>query len=73
LDIAPDNVEVMYRAASIYENLGMRDDALLWIGKAIENGYSRSEIENQPELKQLMADERYQQLLQDSYNNPDLK
>jgi serine/threonine-protein kinase len=73
LDIAPDNLEVMFRAAYTYENLGMRDDALLWIGKAIENGYSRSEIENQPELKQLVTDERYQQLLQDKNNNPDLK
>jgi serine/threonine-protein kinase len=63
----------MYRAASTYENLGMRDDALLWIGKAIENGYSLSEIENQPELKQLLADERYQQLLQDKNNNSDSK
>jgi len=54
LDLAPDNVEVMYRAASIYENLGMRDEALLWIGKAIENGYSLTEIESQPELCWLM-------------------
>ena len=73
LDIAPDNLEIMFRAASTYENLGMRDDALLWIGKAIENGYSRSDIENQPELKQLVTDERYQQLLQDKNNNPDSK
>jgi len=68
LDIAPENVEVMFRAASTYEHLGMRDEALLWIGKAIRNGYSLSEIENQPELKQLVTDERYQQLLQ---NNPE--
>ncbi len=73
LDIAPDNLEIMFRAASTYENLGMRDNALLWIGKAIENGYSRSDIENQPELKQLVTDERYQQLLLDKNNNPDLK
>jgi len=73
LEIAPDNVEVMYRAASTYENLGMRDDALLWIGEAIENGYPRSEIENQPELKQLATDERYQQMLQDKNNNPHSK
>jgi len=73
LDIAPDNLEIMFRAASTYENLGMRDNALLWIGKAIENGYSRSDIENQPELKQLVTDERYQQLLQDKNNNPDSK
>ncbi|MGB5896377.1 MAG: tetratricopeptide repeat protein, partial [Ignavibacteriaceae bacterium] len=71
LEIAPDNVEVMYRAASTYENLGMREDALLWIGKAIENGYSRSEIENQPELKQLVTDERYRKLFRDKNNDPD--
>ena len=62
LELAPDNIEVMYRAASTYENLGMRDNALLWIGKAIKNGYSRSEVEHQPELKELVADKRYQQL-----------
>jgi serine/threonine-protein kinase len=73
LEIAPDNVEVMYRAASIYENFGMRDDALLWIGNAIENGYSQSEIESQPELKQLVTDKRYQQLLLDKNSTPDLQ
>lgn len=59
---APDNVMVMYRAATTYEHLGNREKALYWIGKAIENGYSRSEIENQPELKNLVADERYKNL-----------
>ncbi|MFC2094201.1 protein kinase [Bacteroidota bacterium] len=73
LDIAPDNVEVMYRAASTYEKLGMRDDALEWIGNAIVNGYPRSEIESQPELKQLVTDERYQQMLRDNNFNLDSK
>ena len=73
LDIAPDNVEVMYRAASTYEKLGMRDDALEWIGNAIENGYPRTEIESQPELKQLVTDERYQQLLLGNNNTPNLQ
>lgn len=73
LDIAPDNVEVMYRAASIYENLGMRDEALLWIGKAIENGYSLTEIESQPELKDLLADERYKKLSFKDNSSPEEK
>jgi len=72
LDLAPDNVEVMYQAATTYEKLGMREEALLWIGKAIENGYPRSEIENQPELKLLINDERYKQLLVDN-DKPELK
>jgi serine/threonine-protein kinase len=71
LDIAPDNVEVMYRAGSIYEHLGMRNDALLWIGKAIENGYSRTEIESQPELKELLADERYNRLFNKDNSSPE--
>ena len=62
INISPDNVMVMYRAATIYEHLGDRVKALYWIGKAIENGYSRSEIEHQPELKKLVADKRYKDL-----------
>ena len=73
LNIAPDNSEVMYRAASTYENLGMRDEALHWIYKAIENGYSRSEIESQPELKKLLADERYEKLFQKNKTKPNDK
>jgi len=59
---APDNIMVMYRAATIYEHFGDREKAIYWIGKAIENGYSRSEIEHQPELKKLIEDKRYKLL-----------
>ena len=60
---APDDIMVMYRAATTYEHLGNRVKALYWIGKALANGYSRSEIEHQPELKKLIADKRYKQLV----------
>lgn len=60
---APDNELVMYRAAATYEILGNRKKALYWIGQAITNGYSRSEIEHQPELKGLIADQRYKELV----------
>jgi serine/threonine-protein kinase len=63
IQTAPDNVMVMYRAATIYEHLGNREQALYWIGKAIENGYSLSEIEHQPELKKLISDKRYKVLV----------
>lgn len=59
---APENALVMYRAATIYEHFGNREKSLYWISKALENGYSRSEIENQPELENLVADERYKKL-----------
>ncbi len=62
INSAGDNAMVMFRAATIYEHLGNRKKALYWIGKAIAGGYSRSEIEHQPELKQLITDERYKQI-----------
>lgn len=65
IDAAPTDVMVMYRAATIYEHLGYREKALYWIGKALRNGYSRSEIEHQPELKQLIADDRYKHIVSD--------
>jgi serine/threonine-protein kinase len=64
LKMAPGNVVVMNRAASTYEQLGDRENALEWIAKAIRNGYSRSDIENQPELKELVADERYKKIVE---------
>lgn len=65
IEMASDDIQVMYRAGSTYEHLGNREQALLWIGRALKNGYSRSEIENQPELAQLVADKRYKQLTVD--------
>ena len=63
LEMAPKNVQVMYQVGTAYEQLGERDKALQWVGKALENGYSRSEIEHQPELRELVADVKYQQLV----------
>ncbi|MCB0748431.1 MAG: hypothetical protein KDC90_13295, partial [Ignavibacteriae bacterium] len=61
--IAPENVQVIFRAATIYEKLGNRDQSLHWIEDAIKKGYSQSDIENQPELKELIADARYKVLV----------
>ena len=68
LKMAPENVQVMYRAATVYEQIGSRDKALFWIDKALENGYSIAEIEHQPDLGQLYKDERFQKLIQ-KYTN----
>lgn len=68
LKLAPENVQVVYRAATTYERLGNRDKALHWIGIAVNSGFSSSEIEHQPELKELVADERFKKLLE-KYNN----
>ena len=62
LKVDPDNSRIMYLAATTYEWLGKREKALYWIGRALEHGYSLSEIEQQPELKQLLADKRFADL-----------
>jgi len=63
LELAPDNTDVMFRAGTAFEKLGERDDAIFWIQKAIEHGHSKSEIMNQPELEDLIADHRFQEVV----------
>jgi tetratricopeptide (TPR) repeat protein len=63
LKLSADDAEIMYRTGTTYEQLGDRKKAIDWIIKSIKNGYSRSEIENQPELKKLLSDERYKKLV----------
>jgi serine/threonine-protein kinase len=62
LDSAPQDVNVMYRAAQTYEQLGQRDPALEWIGKALANGYPRTAIDRSPGLRELRKDSRFQSL-----------
>ena len=69
LVMASDNAQILYRAATTYERLGNRGKALEWIEKAIQNGYPRSDIENQPELKDLVADERYNKIVENIDKN----
>ncbi len=64
IKIAPKSIQVMYEAGTVYEQLGERKKAIVWIGKALENGYSKSEILNQPELRELLADESFKRYLE---------
>ena len=54
---------VVYFAGYVYEQLGDRTRALELIDQAIELGYPIREIERDPWLDDLRADERFQQLL----------
>ena len=49
----------MFRAGATYEQVGDRDQALTWIGRALIGGYSRHEVERDPSLKALRADPRF--------------
>ena len=63
LEDAPDNATIMYLAGSVYEQIGDRSKALSWIKSAIDAGYSKSDIINQPELQELIRDPRFQEIL----------
>ena len=66
LKMAPKNSEVMFRAGHAYEKLGDREKSLVWIGKAIDNGYPVEEITHDPELEELGEDPRFKLLLPDT-------
>jgi serine/threonine-protein kinase len=60
LALAPEDANVMYQAASVYEGVGERAKALEWIGRALEKGYSKDEVARAPDLVGLRADPRFQ-------------
>lgn len=63
LALGAKDVNVMFRAGSAYEALGDRAEALVWIERAIQNGYSLDEIARAPQLSGLRGDPRFQALL----------
>ncbi len=63
LSIAPDNPQVAYFAGHAYEQMGQRERAIEWIGRALDGGYSRSDMERDPWLPKLREDERFKQML----------
>jgi len=66
LEISPDDTFIMYSTGTTYEQLGEREEAIKWLKKAIESGYSKSEILSQPELKELISDTRFEKILQET-------
>ncbi len=62
LELAPDDVEILFQAGHNYEVVDDRDEALRWIGEALERGYSRKQCERTPGLRGLCTDERYREL-----------
>lgn len=64
LELAPDDVVVLFQAGHTYEVLGDRENALEWIGKALERGYSPEQVETTPALADLREDERYRRLIE---------
>ena len=70
LNLAPEVPEVIFRAASAYENLGNRDRAITLMTRALEEDYPVENIVNQPELSDLVQDDRFQEIIK-SYESSD--
>lgn len=60
--VTDSDVGVMFSAGVAYEQLGEREQALEWIGKALENGYSPGLAHRSPTLQDLRKDERFERL-----------
>ena len=63
LKIAPDNPEVLYRAATVSALSGDRDNAFRYLDFALKAGYSRTFAREDDDLRALRTDERFQTLL----------
>jgi len=59
----PEDPELMARIAETYEDLSQREAALEWVRRALESDYPRSQFKRSPALRGLLADERYQRLV----------
>ena len=61
--LAPDKPNVLYEVAVGYDRLHKRDQALLWIDKAVAAGITTQFLGQVSELSSLRADPRYQAIL----------
>jgi serine/threonine protein kinase/tetratricopeptide (TPR) repeat protein len=63
LRLNKNDAGILFHAGTTYERIGNRSRALELIGKALEAGYSMSEISNQPELRDLYTDPGYKAIV----------
>jgi tetratricopeptide (TPR) repeat protein len=61
--LAPDKPNVLYEVALGYDRLHKRDQALLWIDKAVAAGITTQFLGQVAELSNLRADPRYQAIV----------
>jgi tetratricopeptide (TPR) repeat protein len=66
----PTSPLLISRIAETYSDLGERDRALKWVDRAFAAGEPRSRFEDRPTLSRLIADERYQALVEKYFGAP---
>ena len=61
--IDPEDSGVLYNVACAYVSLGMTEDAIICLDKAVQNGFGHREwLENDSDLDALRADPRFEAL-----------
>jgi serine/threonine-protein kinase len=66
---APSDKNVLERIAETYEQMGNRDQALLWLDKALAARYAIKYVEHYPNWRNLRSDPRYRDL-RERYRTP---
>ncbi len=61
--IGTKDIRVLATIGETFEDLGEREQALVWIGKALEGGMSPEVFDSKPTLRGLVDDERYRQMI----------
>jgi len=59
----PTEPQLIAQIAEVYEDLGDRGKALVWVGRALRSGVSPARFESRPTLRELVADPRYHELV----------
>jgi len=67
----PDSPSVMVTIGETFEVLGDREQALAWLGRALQAGMEPSELEDRPALRALVAEKAYIDLVGHSTSHSD--
>jgi serine/threonine-protein kinase len=70
LALAPKDLEVLYNGVEVYEYLGFREQALLWMSKLLEQGFPAKDLGRSVVLSDLRRDRRYQELVTANVAHP---
>jgi len=63
LAVAPNDADVLFKAAFVYSHLGDTDQALTWLQKALNAGYPTSAVRDTPEFDRFLTDPRFKRLV----------
>ncbi|MBN2030841.1 protein kinase [bacterium] len=67
--LEPASLEVQFRIAETYQQLGYEEEALNWLAVVLNKGYSPLRIEQNPHFKDLKSDARFEKILEDRSQN----